>query len=91
MTTRSDPPNPSSPFEIVGRVHAATAARMLETRQWMLYAVVVDELDDEVVTLIRHRRHPHVMLVEEPEAPLMDLPEERREDPEDTPGPWPDA
>lgn len=91
MTATGNHELESAAFDIVGRVQPITAAEMLASDAWMLYALMDDERAGHPVTMIRHTRHPHVMVVEEPAVVPLDDRAQRAEDPEDIPGPWPDA
>lgn len=81
----------SGAFDIVGRVQPTTAAEMLASSAWSLYAVMIDQRTGRSVTMIRHARRPHVVLVEEPDLVTPDPSAPSIEDQEDPPGPWPDA
>lgn len=91
MVTRKDPVADYRTFEIVGRIRPETAVEALETPMWTLHGIVEDPETGRPVTVLIHARRAQVLLVEEPEELTVPVADPRSKEPEDRPGPWPDA
>lgn len=91
MVPREDATTDYRTFEIVGRIRPETAIEALESPMWILHGIVEDPESGRPATVLRHVRHAQILLVEEPEELTVPVADPRSKDPEDRPGPWPDA